>query len=229
MAKLAFLSAFDIRGLPSLAPRPGSGGLVFEEDNVALRLGEPDILGYRPKVAAAAPLGQGTISEDGVVVARITDLEVPALLLAGERGAGLARAMLAGDDVIRGSAGADLLFGFGGCDTLTGGRGADALTGGGGADVFRFITAADSRAGAPDTITDFAAGHDTLDLRPIDAAAGVKGNQAFDFIGAADFSGTAGELRLAGRLLEADRDGDGLADFAIRFAKGVPGAEDILF
>lgn len=229
MARLTFLSAFDIRGLPTLAPRPGPGGLVFEEDNVALRFGEPDIPGYRPKVATAAPLGQGAISEDGVVVARITDLAAPALLLAGETGANLARVMLAGDDVIRGSAGVDLLFGFGGCDTLTGGRGADALTGGGGADVFRFTAAADSRPGAPDMITDFAAGHDTLDLRPVDASAGAKGNQAFDFIGGADFSETAGELRLAGRLLEADRDGDGLADFAIRFAKGVPSAEDILF
>ena len=229
MAKLTFLRAFDIRGLPSLAPRPGAGGLVFEEDGVSLRLAEPDILSYRPKLAAAAPLGEGAISEDGVVVARISALETPAILLAEARGAGLARALLAGADRITGSDEADRLFGFAGADTLSGGGGADVLTGGRGADVFHFAARADSRASAPDTITDFRAGRDTLDLADIDANTGRKGDQGFDFLGAAEFSGAAGELRIEGKLLEADVTGDGRADFAIHFgAGGVPGLDDLL-
>ena len=39
--------------------------------------------------------------------------------------------------------------------------------------------------------------------------------QAFDFIEADAFSGTAGELRYASGVVRGDVDGDGTADFAI--------------
>ncbi len=74
-----------------------------------------------------------------------------------------------GDDTIQGGAGADFLFGgigsdrlFGGegNDTLHGGAGDDFLRGGHGNDVFVFDPAA-----GHDTILDFEAGFDTIDLR----------------------------------------------------------------
>lgn len=230
MAIVTFRRHFDIRHLPDtdpVAPRPGM--LVLEDGVDRVEIEGPDAPAYRPKVAALAALATGEITHAGKLVATITGLDAPAPLFAGARGADFARALLAGDDRIRGSAGADRLLGFAGEDTLTGGHGADTLTGGGGADLFRFASLADSRAEASDRITDFRAGVDRLDLRPIDAEASAAGNQGFHFIGAAAFSGAEGELRLAGHVLEADADGDGAADFAIHFGKGgAPAPDDIL-
>ena len=66
-------------------------------------------------------------------------------------------------------------------------------------------------------IHDFDPDRDTIDLRPIDAVVGGR-NSAFDWIGRAGFSDTAGELRIAGRggdlWLRGDTDGDGRADLA---------------
>ena len=124
-------------------------------------------------------------------------------------------------DTLFGDAGADTLDGEDGDDKLYGGAGADVLIGGLGADSFLY----DQHAldGSTDRINRFSAAEgDKVNLGQIDADAGVAGNQAFAFIGAAAFSGTAGELRLAldgsGKwLAEGDVDGDGLADFAIQF------------
>ena len=44
--------------------------------------------------------------------------------------------------------------------------------------------------------------HDRIDLTTIDADKTAGGNQAFDLIGTAAFSGAAGELRFAGGLLQ---------------------------
>ena len=56
-------------------------------------------------------------------------------------------------------------------------------------------------------------------MSAIDAVKGTAANEAFAFIGAAAFSGQAGQLRAelaGGRIrIEGDRDGDGLADLAI--------------
>ena len=67
-----------------------------------------------------------------------------------------------GDDKLEGGDGNDTLLGSTGNDTLNGGNGNDVLTGGAGDDVFIFdsiLTAANA-----DTITDFTAGEDTLQL-----------------------------------------------------------------
>jgi len=100
------------------------------------------------------------------------------------------------------------------------------LQGGAGADCFIFATVTDSRAGAPDRITDFS--HlqgDRVDLSAIDANTGAAGNQAFSFIGTALYSGVAGQLRYAfdgtDTTIAGDINGDGVSDFRIRLTGGI--------
>jgi Ca2+-binding RTX toxin-like protein len=82
-----------------------------------------------------------------------------------------------GDDNLNGGDGDDNLTGGDGNDTLNGGRGKDILSGGGGDDVLNGGGKADTLTGAPgadtfkfdahfghDTITDFTAGQDKIDL-----------------------------------------------------------------
>jgi Ca2+-binding RTX toxin-like protein len=124
-----------------------------------------------------------------------------------------------------GGAAADTLTGGAGTDQITGGGGADVLTGGAGADLFRYAAATDSTAQATDTIHAFVSGEDRIDLARVDARSiAAEENEAFAFIGAAAFSGLGpdapGELRafnVAGDLwrVEADVNGDGVADMAI--------------
>ena len=75
-------------------------------------------------------------------------------------------------------------------------------------------------------MTDFAAGTDRIDLSLIDANSGTSGNDAFSFIGAAAFSGVAGQLRAFGSgsswTVEADVNGDGVADLAIAVTTNAP-------
>jgi VCBS repeat-containing protein len=127
----------------------------------------------------------------------------------------------AGADLIRGGIGNDRLIGGQGADTLIGGAGVDQLTGGSGADLFDFDTVGDSAAATPDFIVDFQTGVDRLDVSSMDANILQSGNQNFTFIGAAPFSNSAGELRQAVITqtefrVEADTNGDGVADLAIR-------------
>lgn len=99
---------------------------------------------------------------------------------------------------------------------LIGGGSADQLIGGRNADTFIFEAPRNSGLRpAADRIVDFQSGIDTLDLTAIDAGARSPGNQAFDFIGAAAFSGVAGELRYANGVVSADRNGDRLADLEV--------------
>jgi hypothetical protein len=118
--------------------------------------------------------------------------------------------MGAGDDRLTGGAGADHFYGR---------IGADTMTGGGGEDVFYYRAPAESTATARDTITDLTLG-DLIDLSFLDAnTANGSGNDAFAFIGDAAFS-AAGQLRAvntgdANWWIEADIDGDGLADLVI--------------
>ena len=123
-----------------------------------------------------------------------------------------------GRNLLAGGEGADTLLGGGGDDTLLGGAGADRLTGGTGADVIRILGVTDSPAGVAtrDMVTGFSpAAGDVLDLVAVDADVTLAGDQAFAWIGAAAFSGTAGELRYARGILAGDVDGDGLADLEI--------------
>jgi Ca2+-binding RTX toxin-like protein len=135
--------------------------------------------------------------------------------------------ILSGNDVIRGGRLGDYLEGFTGNDTIVGGGGSDHLYGYQGADTFRFETVRDSKMSHGDFVHDFSPRQrDKLDLSNIDAKQGVKGNQAFAFIGTAEFSKVKGQLRyephkseLPGdtvkwSTIEADINGDGCADFS---------------
>jgi len=140
---------------------------------------------------------------------------------------------LSGRDEITGGKYNDHLSGFGGNDTLTGGGGADWLSGGKGADRFVFRSVSESKGYNNDYITDFSRSQgDKIDLSKIDAKTGISGNQAFTFIGTADFSARKGELRYytgesedgSGRIsytsyVEADVNGDGMADFELTLDK----------
>jgi serralysin len=119
------------------------------------------------------------------------------------------------DNLIDGAAGNDALYGLGGDDTLIGGAGADLLYGGAGSDVFLFEASADSAPGAYDTIMDFLSGVDMIDLRLIDADTGPDGDQAFNFIGGNDFTGTAGDLMFLSGFLSGDTNGDMQANFEV--------------
>ena len=130
----------------------------------------------------------------------------------------------AGEDRLFGSAGADVLRGEDGEDMLLGGADQDILVGGADNDRFIFRLRTDSTVTASDRIADFTRGEDIVDLSAIDARVGGAVNNAFTFIGTAAFSGAAGELRfVAGTTsrLEADTDGNGIADFRILFTNGV--------
>lgn len=137
----------------------------------------------------------------------------------------------AGANVLEGNGGTDMLFGHGGSDTLSGGAffdnlvggaGRDVLTGGTEADSFDFAARSDSGTSTAtrDVITDFEDVRDVINLAAIDADSTHAGNDAFRFIGMhAAFTGDAGELRAvfsgAGEVVEADTDGDGIADFSV--------------
>ncbi|WP_211864847.1 beta strand repeat-containing protein [Neoroseomonas soli] len=136
-------------------------------------------------------------------------------------------------DSLLGGDGADTLTGGAGADTLIGDVGQDTLTGGAGNDQFRINAIAESTVAAPDLILDFsfaaATGIDRVDLRAIDANAGLAGDQAFTYRGA-NFAGAAGDLRvqaLGGGVFVAagDVNGDSVADFAITIQSATgPGA-----
>jgi serralysin len=113
---------------------------------------------------------------------------------------------------LEGGAGADALLGGGGNDVLIGGTGKDVLTGGDGADIFLFTATAESGTGASnrDLILDFDQGEDRIDASAIGA---------HSFIGAAAFSGSAGQVRFAAfadtTIVEVDVNGDRRADLQV--------------
>ncbi|MBV8686607.1 MAG: calcium-binding protein [Alphaproteobacteria bacterium] len=119
---------------------------------------------------------------------------------------------------IRGGRDVDTLTGGHGNDQIYGGLGADVLKGGGGNDSFEYNSTAESTAANMDTILDFSSG-DRINLITIDANVNAGGNQAFSFIGAAAFSGAAGELRAVNSggvwTVQGDTNGDGVADLVI--------------
>ena len=69
---------------------------------------------------------------------------------------------MGGNDRLFGDGGNDSLFGANGDDTLNGGSGKNELTGGNGRDVFDID---DTGKGTKQTITDFNAKQDTIDLK----------------------------------------------------------------
>jgi serralysin len=118
----------------------------------------------------------------------------------------------AGNDVIYAGAGTNRIYAGYGDDTVVAGYGRDVITGGPGADHFVFSSSAQiGIAGSRDVITDFTAGVDKIDL----SAVGLQ------FIGAASFSGVAGELRYIPGYVVGDISGDAVNDFAIELS-GAP-------
>ena len=129
-----------------------------------------------------------------------------------------------GGDTLVGGKGNDTLDGGAGNDRLIGGAGADTLIGGAGKDMFIFTSVKDSTdaASGRDTIRDFSRKDgDKVDLKAIDANTAKAGDQAFTFIGTEKFHKKAGELRYEKKdgdtFLRGDVNGDGKADFAVRF------------
>lgn len=118
------------------------------------------------------------------------------------------------NDRLYGNNGNDWLEGGDGRDQLYGQGGADLLSGGAANDTFIFQSVSDSIVGYADTILDFEYG-DRIDLRSIDADETRNRDQSFRFIGGAEFSGQAGQLRYDGNSILGDVDGDGIADFQI--------------
>ena len=130
-----------------------------------------------------------------------------------------------GNDRLEGRDGNDELLGGTGNDTLLGGLGRDIMTGGDGVDTFVYNSVAESPPGGlySDFLTDFLSGTDKVDLRPIDANPVLAGNQAFTFIGTADFGGEAGQVRWensttdeAPDLIQMDVNGDGVAEMELQ-------------
>ena len=85
----------------------------------------------------------------------------------------------AGNDVVLGGRGSDRIDGGTGTDKLTGEAGSDMLIGGFGADQFIYRDTAESTREMRDTIRDFGAGRDVINLKAIDADEDARGNQGF--------------------------------------------------
>jgi Ca2+-binding RTX toxin-like protein len=130
--------------------------------------------------------------------------------------------------VLRGNSGNNELYGFDGRDMLVGGGGSDLMYGGEDYDVFDFNALTDSKPGAQrDVIADFKGigtlhpSFDVIDLRDIDANAGVAGDQAFKWIGSAAFTG-AGQLRYSSGILQGSVDADAAPEFEVELSGAPP-------
>jgi Ca2+-binding RTX toxin-like protein len=124
----------------------------------------------------------------------------------------------AGNDYLDGGIGNDFIDGGLGNDTIIGGLGSDRLTGGRGKDKFMYASISDSlpRTNNRDVLTDFNGKEgDLIDLKAIDAYTKTPGNQAFTYIGSADFTGTKGEVRFSGGVLQMNTGTDKIADMEI--------------
>ena len=124
-----------------------------------------------------------------------------------------------GNDILIGDLGNDRIRGGVGNDLLLGGMGSDTLKGGPGNDRYVFEQASDSAPGLRDKVY-FGQG-DRFDLRAIDANINLDGQQTFQFIDNASFSGMAGELRASRSVLQADLNGDAVADFSVQLHSGI--------
>jgi Ca2+-binding RTX toxin-like protein len=116
-----------------------------------------------------------------------------------------------GDDTYVGTKFGDKIDGGAGFDTISGGKGRDVF-------VFELGDSTETIDGA-DIILDFNGKLDVIDLSAIDAKASKDGDQAFKFIGNADFTGKEGQLRFeksgGDTHVLMDVDGDSTADMVI--------------
>ena len=118
-----------------------------------------------------------------------------------------------GNDWLEGDLGNDILKGSHGNDGLYGGEGADQITGGKDRDRYYYTSASESTTALRDTVK--FAKEDRFVFSSFDTDATTEAQQKLSFIGKQAFSGIAGELRATRSVLEADTNGDGLADFAV--------------
>lgn len=126
-------------------------------------------------------------------------------------------------DTLTGNGAANMLSGEDSNDRLTGAGAGDVLNGGLGGDFFTYRAVGDSTVAVAgrDTIQDFnSLENDKIDLSQIDADGNAgNGNGAFHFVGTGAFTGVGAEVRfeIAGDdlLVQADTNGDKVADFAI--------------
>jgi Ca2+-binding RTX toxin-like protein len=124
-----------------------------------------------------------------------------------------------GNDTLIGDLGNDVLLGGLGNDLLVGGAGADKLRGGAGRDRYVFEQASDSTPSLSDRV--HFGQRDRFDLSAIDANINLDGQQTFQFINNAAFSGVAGELRASRSVLQADLNGDAIADLSVQLLAGI--------
>lgn len=116
-----------------------------------------------------------------------------------------------------GGHGVDHIVGNAADNRLTGGAGADNLSGGKGNDTFVYNAPSDSTPAAPDVITDFISGNDSIDVSTLLKKSGLK-----DLHFVTQFSGRAGEAMLGfdasrseGSLM-IDLTGAGQAGFLVK-------------
>ena len=178
----------DAAGNPLYSCLDNDGDGMFDAVNLTLVDGDPSWDG------------------DGVANGTVVD---PGFLAFGERNfTGTKR-----HDIITGNILANTLNGGKGSDWLQGGLGADLLIGGKGRDRYIYTEAAESTPEQRDSVW-FSKG-DRFVFTALDGDITTDGQQKLTFIGKAAFSGVAGELRATRSVLEADLNGDGLADFAV--------------
>jgi len=129
-----------------------------------------------------------------------------------------------GDDYLNAGAGNDLLIGGLGTEFMLGGQGRDRFD-------FRSVEEIGTGETTRDVIWDFKPTGDKINLGSIDANEQFAGNQAFQLLGFAEFTGKAGELRWvyeqradlsAVTLVEGDTNGDGVADFQLELNGRLP-------
>jgi len=199
-----------------------------------------DVVDFNPSYGGIGPVGPGVIVDmaagtvsglgrDGTTIVNFERLIGTSFedVMLGDKAnntmnGGVSRDTLVGrggNDLLKGEDGADTISGSGGVDFLIGGAGRDTLTGGSGNDQFTFFNVTDSAGTARDLVTDFTQSEDLLSLYAIDANQQLAGDQQFEFIGAESFGNVAGQLRSVfignNTQVEADVDGDGLADLTI--------------
>jgi VCBS repeat-containing protein len=126
-----------------------------------------------------------------------------------------------GNDSLFGGAGDDRLVGAAGNDKLAGGDGSDKLTGSAGKDVFIFTDSetGTTKLGEHDTITDFNASDDKIDISALYDTVSFGGlvNKALN--GTAANAYKVGYYSESGKTwLEGDVNGDGRADFVIEMS-----------
>ena len=112
-----------------------------------------------------------SISVDGVVIARLTEID-EVVLVGGSSNNTLDASGFLGNAMLVGNAGNDTLLGGTGNDSLGGGSGDDSLSGGGGNDRYFFVGSEDLGRDVLDEAPD--ADNDTLDFFGLDAGVNVN-------------------------------------------------------